>query len=305
MSGTSQTRVALIEESTWGVTPATPTWETMRITGESMKPNINNVKSNEIRADRNVPDLIQVGSAAGGQIDGELSYGSFDALLESLLYGAWTSNVLKNGVTEKSFTIEKTFETGGTDQYHRYAGSIVDSLDLSMAVDSIVTASFNVLCKGVSSAQAEIASSTYNAANSNDVINAASNFASLAITGATSPALLSLDLNIQNNLAQQRQLGSLDARGIRNGRFEVTGSLEAYFENEELFEMFLAGTATDLTFKLGGASSKNYVIDLPNLKFETGEVVAGGNDQDLVIPLTFTGLYDASEAATLKITRTA
>lgn len=305
MSGTSQTRVAYIEESTWGTTPATPTWSTARLTGEGLRPNINNVKSEEIRADRNVPDLIQVSQAAGGNLNGELSYGAYDDFIESLLYSTWSSNVIKNGVTEKSFTIEKTFETGATDQYHRFTGAIVDSLELQMAIDSVVTANFNFLAKGMSAAQAEIASSTYNAAVANDVINAASNFASLAITGATSPALLSLDLTIQNNLAQQRQLGSLDARGIRNGRFEVTGSLEAYFENEELLDIFLAGTATDLTFKLGGASSKNYVFLLPNLKFETGEVVAGGNDQDLVIPMTFSGLYDATEDATIKITRTA
>ncbi len=305
MSGTSQTRLAYIEEVTYGVTPSSPAFKTARMTGEGLKPNINNIKSEEIRADRNVPDLIQVGSSAGGDVNGELSYGAYDDWLESLMNSAWSTNVLKNGVTPKSFTLEKTFETGATDQYHRFAGSIVDSLDLSMSVDAIVQAKFNFLSKGMTAAQAEIASATYAAATSNSVINAAANFASLAITGATSPALMKLDINIKNNLAQQRQLGSIDARGIRTGRFEVTGSFDAYFENEELLDLFLAGSGADLTFKLGGASSKNYLFEIPNLKFETAEVVAGGNDQDLIIPMTFTGLYDSGDAATLKITRTA
>ncbi len=303
--GTSQTRLAYIAESAWGTTPSSPAFSTGRMTGESLKPNINNVVSDEIRADRNIPDLVQVGSSAGGDINFELSYGGmFDDLFESLLFSTWSTNVLKNGVTQKSFTFEKTFETGSTDQYHRFAGSVVDSMELSMAVEQIVTGKFGILSKGMTSAQAAIASSSYGAAGANPVINAAANFASLAITGATSPTLLKLDLMIKNNLAQQKQLGSLSARGLSNGRFEVTGKLEAYFENQELMDLFLAGTAADLTFKLGGSSSKNYLFNIPNLKFKTGEVLAGGNDQDLILPMEFQGLYYASDANTIKITRT-
>ena len=305
MASSSETRLAYIAESTWGTTPSSPTWATARMTGESLNPNIENVVSDEIRADRNVPDLVQVGSSAGGDVNFELSYSAFDDWLESLLYGAWTTNVLKNGLAESSFTLEKTFETGATDQYHRLTGSIANSLTLTMGVDSIVTGNFNFLSKEMTSAQAEIGSSTYNAAVANPVINAAANFASLTMTGVTSPALMAVNMTITNNLANQRQLGSLASRGIRTGRFEVSGNITAYFENAELFELFLAGTASDLSFKLGGASSKNYVFDLPNIKFETASVVAGANDQALVVEMSYRGLYDSGDAATLKITRTA
>lgn len=304
MTNASQTRVAYVAETIWGTTPSTPSFQEVRYTGESINANIQNTTSNEIRPDRNVSDLIQVGSSAGGSLDVELSYGSFDDFLESLMYSAWSTNVIENGVAEKSFTIEKTFEAGATDQYHRFAGSIVDSLSLSMTVGSIVTGSFSFLAKGTTSAQAIITGATYTGANVNPVINAATNFASLTMTGVTSPQLTEVSLNISNNLRQQQVLGSLDAKGIGSGRFEVTGSLTAYFENAELYELFLAGTAADLTFKLGGASSKNYVFLMPNIKFSSGEVVAGGNDQDVLAVMNFTALYDSSEDSTLKITRT-
>ena len=306
MASTSQTRIAAIAESTWGTTPSSPAFDVLRVTGESLNANIENVVSQEIRSDRNVSDLVQTGSTAGGSIDFELTYGTFDGFMESLFRNTWSTNVLKNGNTEKSFTIEKTFETGATDQYHRMTGAVVNSMSLSMEPGSIVTGSFDILGKELTSAQAAIASSTYTAANANPVINAATNFASLAITGATSPELMSLDINITNSLAHQRKLGSLSAKGIvPRDRFEVTGSLTAYFENEELFELFLAGTSADLTFKLGGASSANYVFVIGTLKFENATVVAGGNDQDLVVQMDYRGLYDSSDAATLKITRTA
>lgn len=302
---TSRTRLAYVAESTWGTTPTTPTLITTRFTGESLNANIDNVVSDEIRADRNVSDLIQVGSAAGGSVDFELTYGGFtDDWLEALLFGTWSSNVLKNGVTQKQFTLEKTFETGATDQFHRITGAVPNSMSLSMATGSIVTGSFDFIGKGMTAATTAISGSTYTAANTNTPINAATNFASLAMTGVTSPALTALDINITNNLDLQKVLGSLDGRQVTEGRFEVSGSMTVYFENSELYALFLAGTSSDLTFKLGGASSKNYLFNVPTLKFENAQVVAGGNDQPLLITTDFRGIYNGTEAATLKITRT-
>lgn len=302
---TSQTRLAYIAESTWGTTPATPTFITARMTGESLNANIENVVSDEIRADRNVSDLIQVGQSAGGGVDFELTYGGFmDDWLEALMFSTWSSNVLKNGVTQKQFTIEKTFEAGATDQYHRFTGAVPNSMSLSMAVGQLVTGSFDFVSKGVTAAQAIISGATYTAANTNTPINAATNFASLAMTGVTSPALTQIDLNITNNLDLQKVLGSLDARQVTPGRFEVSGSATAYFENAEIYALFLAGTAADLTFKLGGSSSKNYLFNIPTLKFENASVVAGGNDEPLLVTFDFRGIYNGTEAASLKITRT-
>lgn len=303
MVDSSQTRIAYIEESTYGTTPATPTLLEQRFTSESLNANIENIVSNEIRADRNVADTIQVGQNAGGAVDFELSYGTFDDWLESLMYGTWSSNVLKNGNTQKSFTIEKTFEAGATDQYHRFTGAIANTLSLSMQTQQIVTGSFGFLAKGASTAQAAIAGSSYTGANTNPVINAATNFGSLSITGISSIDLTQLNLNITNNLRQQQVIGSLDSRGVGAGRFEVTGDMTMYFENEEAYDLFINSTETDLTFVLGGDTTKKYTFEIAKVKFETGEVVAGGNDQDVFVNLSFRGLYDGTDN-TLKITRT-
>jgi hypothetical protein len=223
MTNSSQTRLAYVVESVYGTTPATPTFKEARFTGESMNANIETTTSNEIRADRNVTDVIQTGQNAGGAVDIELSYGSFDDWLESLLFSTWSTNVLKNGITQKSFTIEKTFEAGATDQYHRFTGAVANSLALSIQAGQIVTGSFDFLAKGASTGQAIISGATYTAPNTNDVINAAVNFSALGVTGVTSPAITALNLNITNNLRQQAVVGSLESRGIGTGSFEVTG----------------------------------------------------------------------------------
>ncbi len=303
MTDSSQTRLAYIEEVTYGTTPATPTMQEARFTGEGLNANRETVTSNEIRADRNVTDVIQTGQNAGGNVDIELSYGSFDDWLESLMFNTWSTNVLKNGTTQKSFTLEKTFEAGATDQFHRFTGAVANSLSLSIQAGQLVTGSFDFLAQGADTSQAILTGATYTAPNSNDVINAAADFAGLAVTGATSPQLTALNLNIVNNLRQQRVIGSLDSAGLGTGRFEVTGDFNAYFANQEIYDMFLAGTATDLTFSLGGASSKKYTFAMDKIKFESGEILAGGNDQDVLQNFTFRAIYEGNDN-TLKVTRT-
>lgn len=303
MTDSSQTRVAYIAESTYGVTPTTPVFKNLRVTGESMAPNIANVVSNELRADRNIPDLVQVGSEAGGNLNFELSYGSFDDLLEGLMFSTWSSNVLKNGVTRKSFTVEKTFEAGATDQYHRFHGAMVNTMELNIRAREIVTGTFGLMAKGMTSDQAIITDATYTAVNGNPVINAASNFASLAIEGVTSPEVMAISLRATNNLRQDPVVGSIESKGIGSGRFQVTGTITAYFENEELYELFLAGTASGLSFTLGGASALNYTFNIPNMKFDSAQIVAGGNDQPVMAEMSFTAIYDSGEACALKITR--
>lgn len=303
MTNASETKLSYVTETVYGETPATPTMQEQRFTGEGLNANRETVTSNEIRADRNVSDVIQTGQNAGGNVDIELSYGSFDDWLESLMFNTWNNNVLKNGVTQKSFTLEKLFEAGAVDQYHRFTGAVANSLALTIQAGQLVTGSFDFLSQGASATQAALTGATYTPANTNNVINAAVDFADLALSGVNSPRITTLNLNITNNLRQQREIGSIDSVGLGTGRFEVTGDFNAYFENQDIYNLFLNGTSTDLTFTLGGQSSKKYRFDMDKVKFESGEIIAGGNDQDVLQNFTFRALFEGTDN-TLKITRT-
>lgn len=304
MADTSATRFASIAETAYGTTPATPAFQTKRITGERFKPNFQHTSSNELRADRNVSDLTLVGSEAAGGYDFELSYGSFDAELESVLQNTWNSNVLKNGSITKPFTHEIMFDTGATKQFHRYRGSLANSLSLNIQARQIVTGSFDFMCKDMTATQAIITGATYTGANSNPVINAATNFASLAMSGVASPAIMGIQLNVTNNLRSQAVVGQVGNKGIGSGRFSVTGSVNAYFENADLLDLYLNDMTSSLAFTLGGAVASKYQFLLPRIKFNDAEIVAGGNDQDVMANMSFQAIYDSTEACALKLTRT-
>lgn len=97
---TNRASLLYVAESTFGTTPATPTMKYLRFTGEGLKADTATVKSQEIRSDRQVPDVIRTSLSASGDINGEFSYGMWDDWLEAvLLSAAWSSPVNVAGLT--------------------------------------------------------------------------------------------------------------------------------------------------------------------------------------------------------------
>ncbi|MAR56001.1 MAG: hypothetical protein CMM93_02355 [Rickettsiales bacterium] len=299
----SQTRVAYIREATPGVTPATPAFKELRYTGESFKHDRQNTTSNEMRPDRNVTDLTQTAGGASGGFNFELSYEAFDDFFEAALCGAWATNKVINGTAKYTHTFEKTYEQGATDTYLRYTGMEAGTLSIRLEAGGLATGSLSFTGLGGSSDDAPITGATYADAPTNEVMSAGFDFADLAITGVTSPKVTRIELQIANNMRQQRALGSVNAVGIGKGRCVVTGTATLYFENKEAYDLFLNGTAADLTFTLGGEDELQYIFNIPKLKFSDADVPASGNDQDIVITLPFQGLYDAGIGATIEIER--
>ena len=91
----SSNRVALrrIVEATYGTTPASPAFDAMRFTSESVNYNLSNIVSDEIRADRMIPDLVQVASDASGDVNFEMSYNAYDLEIRGAMANAWNSAV--------------------------------------------------------------------------------------------------------------------------------------------------------------------------------------------------------------------
>ena len=102
----SSNRVALrrIVEATYGTTPTTPAFTNMRFTSESVNYNLNNIVSDELRSDRMIPDLIQVGSDAGGDINFEMSYNAFDLEIQGAMAADWATAVAIANATDVAVT---------------------------------------------------------------------------------------------------------------------------------------------------------------------------------------------------------
>lgn len=295
----SETRLALVKETAFGTTPSSPSFATLRITSENLQPTKETVRSNEIRADRNVVDEIMVGRQVAGDINFELSDGVFEDLMASALFNDWSgspADTLKNGNgLGTSFSAERTIELpSGSSEYHRFKGLIANTFNLNVTAGQVITGSFGMMGLYGSRGTSTLSGATYANAATERVMNAANHFASLTVAGTSpSPRIQALTLSCTNNLRGQREVGNLDAAGYGAGRFEVTGTMNCYFEDGALYQSFIDHDDLSLSFVLGIDTGKKYRITLPTIIL-TGEpgANAGGNDEDLMMNLAFTAVLD-------------
>lgn len=102
MSDTNRVRLGIVEESTFGTTPATPAFETLRVTSANPAFTPTTTISNEMRADRQVADLILVGAEAGGPVGFEVSHGALDTPIEGAMFSDWVSKPNRYNATSDS-----------------------------------------------------------------------------------------------------------------------------------------------------------------------------------------------------------
>lgn len=95
---TNRANLYRVKEVTWGTTPATPALIQCRYTGESLDDTIKTLTSKEIRADRMISDLVVVDDSPAGDMNFEMSYGTFADLLGSLLMSTFTADLAIVGI---------------------------------------------------------------------------------------------------------------------------------------------------------------------------------------------------------------
>lgn len=383
MSFASANRSAInvVEEVTLGTTPATPTLKALRFKGESMNYNLSNISSEEIRSDRNTASLVQVKGDVAGEIDIELSYATFEDLLEGAFASDWTTlfsftgtdvsitsgtpdimnsataafvagglvvgqwvqvggftnpenngffrlsavtatqlsfiqttlttesagdtvtikgSRLRNGTTLKSYTIQR--QLADVTQFFNYMGCVANTLSLDFKTGQILNGKFGFMGMSATNSGSQIAGATITPANSNTPMNAVSNVTSVLQDYTTMAAKFnSLTLELSNNVRAQQAIGSLSNVGMALGKVEVTGSIELYFEDSTMYTKYLNATAFSLSFIVQDASLNSYVVTIPNAKFESGSVVAGGLDTDIMFSATWRGIYDATSGCTIQM----
>lgn len=89
MADGSRHSLRYVPEVTPGVTPANPTFKIVRHTGTTLGLSKETLQSEELRDDRQIADFRHGARQTGGDISIELSYGSYDDILEALLGGTW------------------------------------------------------------------------------------------------------------------------------------------------------------------------------------------------------------------------
>ena len=210
---------------------------------------------------------------------------------------------LTNGVTQKSFTLEKTFADIG--QTLTYKGMTPDKLSLKLASAAILDGSVDFKGKDASRQVGSLLHATVTASTANAVMNGVNNVVNVLEGGSALAGtfIKSLSLDISNNLRALDGIGYLGSVAVASGQAAVSGSVEFYFNDGALYDKFLANASSSLSFRVNDASGNGYVFTLPNLKYSGGKIVAGGINQDIMVSMSFTAIRDTLSGSTVIIDR--
>tara|TARA_R110000744_G_scaffold29513_3_gene70411 strand:+ start:864 stop:1781 length:918 start_codon:yes stop_codon:yes gene_type:complete len=296
----AQHSIFFIAESTYGTTPSSPTWTPFPHTGTSLALSKDALESEKLRGDRQIEDYRHGNKSITGDISSELEYEAFDAVLEAVLGGSWATNVLKAGVTRRSFTIERKFADIAAPEWHRHTGCEFNSVSLSVSPNSMVNATFSVVGQDLSIATAAIGSSTYSA----DVGNTPFDSFTGSITegGSSIATVTSIDMTIENGLEPTFSVGSDTTGRPSIGKSRASGTLTTYFESKTLYQKFINETSSAIALTLRDVAGNTYVINFSTVKYNSGSPDVSG-EGSVTVSMDFVALYYAGDASQIVITR--
>lgn len=281
----------------------------LRNTGSSLQFTAESVQSQEIRADRNVTDIIRTQSSVSGNIDFELSYATFDAFLEGVLSATKTGTgtaidpfTIVNGTQKKYFTLERSFETGVTDQFEQYLSCEVDTMSLSIAASEIITGSMGLIGLSASQSTSSVDVDGYAPANTNRVFNSVNMVNSVLEGGVEYKSTIqSLSLDIANNKRESRAIGSEAPSVIGDGQFVVTGQITVYFKDNVLYDKFLNETVTSLSVELEDDAGNMMIFTMPKVIYTNVAREIPGNNEDVLVVLDYQAIYDSGISGSIMI----
>ena len=82
----------------------------------------------------------------------------------------------------------------------------------------------------------------------------------------------------------------------------VTGSITAYFEDTALIDKFINETSSAITFTLTDGASNDYIFNMPNVKYNSGNPEVGGPGA-VTVTLDFIALFNSGIGSQLQITK--
>jgi hypothetical protein len=300
----SRTRLAFVPEVTFGTTPATPTLVALPIKTHSLDLTKDRLQGEDILGDR-MPRVDRHGNRqARGSLEVDMRAGAFDPFLESAMFGAFATNILKVGTVPRFLTLEDA--ALDIAQFRVFRGMAVSSASFRVAPNQMVQTTFEMVGKSMTQGTATIATAvtpasvsapfdSYNGALYDGGVSAGN------IIGTVS----SMSFSIQNALAPTFVVGSAESPQLEFGRAVVEGEMVIYYEDSTLINKFLNETESSIRLIVGApGGGPTHTYDFPRVKYN-GASAPLANPQSRMITIPFVSLFSVAAASNLVITRTA
>lgn len=308
----SDVELLLIEEATWGTTPATPTAYSIPISGVGGDWYRRNLIDNPtLRGDRNPAAPVRGNVSVNGSFQHPLNLdavgwlikhgvGAFDVSSASPV-NTHTAKMNYNGSTQGGdLPTGLSFEIGFTDigEYHTYSGCKINTLGFSASSEGVSIVDVGIIGQDFTRAAAsgDASPTTYTDAPIDHFL------ATIEEGGSASAIVTDINLQINNNLDPMYVVGSSGQIGdLQEGLGAVTGSLTALFQDDTLLAKGRNNTESSLQLKW--TSGSNYLqLDIPELVYEPASPTVNG-PAGVRVTLNFRGYYaDGGDSTAIKAT---
>jgi len=205
---------------------------------------------------------------------------------------------VSNGTADMSFTVERAHSD--ITQYQQFTGCLINTLSLSMAPNAIVTGVFGVIGKSITVTTTPLDASP-TASQSGSPYDTFSG--TLREGGDEIATITSIELNLDNAGEATFVIGSQVAQNVVLGRCNVSGTIEAYFQNILLLNKFINETESSLEVDIGG-TSEYYKLFLPRVKYGGGDTSVDG-EGPIMMSMPFQALYSSTYGFTIRLAKIA
>lgn len=290
MSSGARVTSYLITEVTPGITPTSGAWDTLRLTSNTLSPTVNTQVSDEITESRISQGSVVSSADIQGDLVGELSYGSFDKLLEAAFYGSWTGDVLTVGDTRHTFTVAKNFND--VSVFTLFKGMHVSVFALDIPSDGKITATFTMMGLDYADGDTNTVSTVTPATSTPFMSNL--NIGTIMVDGQSLEGIAcvsALTISLDNSLQAQRCIGNgkigpgaqIATEAAITGTITLAWSLRAWQIWKNTFTRLPIALAFPITDSLGN----RYDLSFPALEVD-GDLPNGGKRDLIEVTLNYT-----------------
>lgn len=182
--------------------------------------------------------------------------------------------ILTCGTSLPSFSIEEGFTD--VSEYHHITGAKVGSWSASIQTDAIITTEFGMSGVTYSGFSATSATDSTIDGNTNDVFD--SYTGTLIIPGVGQCIVTGFDFTLDNGLNVRYALLQKDACSIGGGRINVTGTINAYFPDSTMSDIYNNETDLNASLYFEDLDGNGYTFGFPKIRFTSDGIDVSEND---------------------------
>lgn len=297
MSSGAKIQTKIVEETTPGETPSPAEWDFLRLTSNTLSPNVGTETSSEIRDSRMGSGSIITSLDYSGELGFEFSALTFDKLLAAAFFGDWDEGgVLAIGDTRHTFSVQKAYKD--VNVYHLFRGLHVGSMSLDIPEEGIVTGSFALAGLGYEDATTDFTTGvddTTNPATGTIAMGSANSVGTITIDGTSlegTACISALSMEINNNLQVQRCLGQAGPGAQIETQAAITGSITLAWSaaSYQIWKKMFTRAFIDIVFPLTDGTN-TYEFRIPKAEVD-GELPDAGNEDIVQVQLNYIAKVD-------------